>query len=82
MSEIVVKLDEMLLKRKMRLNELSALVNITEANLSVLKNNHAKAIRFSTLQLLCAALNCLPGELLELRQNSNSDKADKATIFL
>ncbi len=63
--KIVVKLDEVLLSRKMRLNELAALVDITEANLSILKTGKAKAIRFSTLEALCKALNCQPGDLLE-----------------
>lgn len=63
--KIVVKLDEMMARRKMRLNELSQLVDITEANLSVLKTGKAKAIRFSTLQALCNALKCQPGDLLE-----------------
>lgn len=63
--EIVVKLDEMIARRKMRVNELSDKVGITEANLSILKNDKAKAIRFSTLAALCKALNCQPGDLLE-----------------
>lgn len=62
---IIVKLDEMMAKRKMRLNELAEKVGITEANLSILKNDKAKAIRFSTLSALCKALDCQPGELLE-----------------
>ncbi len=63
--KIVVKLDEMMAKRKMRLNELAERVDITEANLSILKTSKAKAIRFSTLQALCLALDCQPGDLLE-----------------
>ncbi len=55
----------MMAKRKMRLNELAEKVGITEANLSILKNDKAKAIRFSTLSALCKALDCQPGELLE-----------------
>ena len=55
----------MMAKRKMRLNELAQKVGITEANLSILKNDKAKAIRFSTLSALCKALDCQPGELLE-----------------
>ncbi|MBM3886957.1 helix-turn-helix transcriptional regulator [Candidatus Dependentiae bacterium] len=65
MACIKVKLDEMMVKKKMRLNELAERVNITEANLSILKNNKAKAIRFSTLEALCAALECQPADLLE-----------------
>ncbi|MGE0206679.1 MAG: helix-turn-helix domain-containing protein [Candidatus Babeliales bacterium] len=63
--EIRVKLDEMMAKRKIRLHELAEKVNITEANLSILKNEKAKAIRFSTLIALCQALNCQPGDLFE-----------------
>ena len=62
--EIIVKLDEMMARRKIRLNELAQLVGITEANLSILKNGKAKAIRFSTLEALCKALDCQPGDLL------------------
>lgn len=65
--EIIVRLDEMMAKRKMRLNELAAKVGITEANLSILKNDKAKAIRFSTLIALCKALDCQPGDLLEVK---------------
>ncbi len=60
-----IKLDEVMLQRKMRLNELAKKVDITEANLSILKNGKAKAIRFSTLEALCLALNCQPGDLLQ-----------------
>ena len=62
---IVVNLDVMLAKRKMRMNELSEKVGITLANLSILKNNKGKAIRFSTLEALCEVLECQPGDLLE-----------------
>ena len=62
---IVVNLDVMMAKRKMSLNELSARVDITLANLSILKNNKAKAVRFSTLEAICKALDCQPGDLLE-----------------
>lgn len=62
---IRVRLDEMMARRKMRLNELAEKVGITEANLSILKNEKAKAIRFSTLVALCEALECQPGDLLE-----------------
>lgn len=61
---IVVTLDQMMAKRKMRLNELAARVGITEANLSILKTDKAKAIRFSTLEALCRVLDCQPGDLL------------------
>ncbi len=62
---ITVNLDVMLAKRKMRLNELAEAVGITPQNLSVLKTGRAKAIRFSTLEVLCEALDCQPGDLLE-----------------
>ena len=64
MPEIKVKLDEMMVRRKVRLNELAERVGITEANLSILKNDKAKAIRFSTLEALCRVLECQPGDLL------------------
>ena len=63
--KIIVNLDVMLAKRKMSLTELSAKVGLTMANLSVLKTGKAKAIRFSTLEALCAALDCQPGDILE-----------------
>jgi len=62
---IVVNLDLLLLKRKMKLTELAGRVDITLANLSVLKQNKARAIRFSTLDALCRELGCQPGDLLE-----------------
>jgi len=62
---IKVKLDLMLVKRGMKLSELSQVVGITLANLSILKTNKAKAIRFSTLEAICQALDCQPGDLLE-----------------
>lgn len=62
---IIVNLDVMLAKRKMSMNELSDKVGITLANLSILKNNKGKAIRFSTLEAICEVLECQPGELLE-----------------
>lgn len=62
---IVVNLDVMMARRKMTLSQLSEKVDITLANLSILKNNKAKAVRFSTLAAICAALECQPGDLLE-----------------
>lgn len=62
---IVVNLDVVLAKRKMSMNELSDKVGVTLANLSILKNNKGKAIRFSTLEALCEVLECQPGDLLE-----------------
>ena len=64
---IVVNLDVMMAKRKISLNELSAKTGITPANLSILKTNKAKAIRFSTLELICDVLKCQPGDILEYR---------------
>lgn len=62
---IVVNLDVVMAKRKMSLNELAQRVDITLANLSILKNNHAKAVRFTTLEAICRALDCQPGDILE-----------------
>ena len=62
---IVVNLDVMMAKRKVGLSELAAEVDITLANLSILKNNKAKAVRFSTLEAICKALDCQPGDILE-----------------
>jgi putative transcriptional regulator len=62
---IVVNIDVMLATRKMSLTELSEKVGITMANLSILKNSKAKAIRFSTLEAICEALDCQPGDILE-----------------
>ena len=62
---IIVNLDVMLAKRKMSLSQLSEQVDVTIANLSVLKTNKAKAVRFSTLEAICKALNCQPGDILE-----------------
>lgn len=62
---IVVNLDVMMAKRKMSLNELAEKVDITPANLSILKTGKAKAVRFSTLELICKVLACQPGDILE-----------------
>ena len=62
---IIVNIDVMMAKRKMSAGELSEKVGITPTNLSILKNNKAKAIRFSTLEALCKALNCQPADILE-----------------
>ncbi len=67
---IYVNLDLMLVKRKMALTELAERVGITLANLSILKTNKARAIRFSTLESLCRELECQPGDLLEYRSSS------------
>ncbi len=66
---IIVNLDVMMAKRKMSLSELSEKMDITLANLSILKNNKARAIRFSTLERLCQILNCQPSDLLEYKES-------------
>ena len=66
---IIVDLDVMMAKRKMSLNELSERVGITLANLSILKTGKAKAVRFSTLDAICKALDCTPGDILEYRND-------------
>ncbi|MBQ1225405.1 MAG: helix-turn-helix transcriptional regulator [Alistipes sp.] len=65
---IVVKLDAVMARRKITLTELSERVGITPANLSIIKNGHARAIRFSTLEALCHELHCQPGDILELQE--------------
>lgn len=62
---IIINIDVMMAKRKMSAGELSEKIGITPTNLSILKNNKAKAIRFSTLEALCKALNCQPADILE-----------------
>ena len=64
MGRVVVRLDDMLHARRMTLTELSECIGITVANLSILKTGKARAIRFSTLEAICAALECQPGDLL------------------
>ena len=66
---IEVNLDVMMARRRMSLNELSERVGITIANLSILKNNKAKAVRFSTLDAICRELQCSPGEILEYKED-------------
>ncbi|HEX5221616.1 MAG TPA: helix-turn-helix transcriptional regulator [Verrucomicrobiae bacterium] len=65
---IIINIDVMLAKRKMSVTELTEKVGITMANISVLKNGKAKAIRFSTLEGICKALECQPGDILEYRE--------------
>ena len=67
---IIVNVDVMMAKRKMSLNELSERVGITIANLSILKTGKAKAVRFSTLDAICRALDCSPGDILEYSQTN------------
>ncbi|MEZ9397301.1 helix-turn-helix domain-containing protein [Vibrio splendidus] len=70
---IRINLDIVMAKRKMRLKTLAKEVGITEANLSILKNGKAKAVRLSTLDKLCEVLECQPGDILEFEQNDNQD---------
>ncbi len=67
---IIVNLDVMMARHKMSLNELSERVGITVANLSILKTGKAKAVRFSTLDAICRALDCTPGDILEYRPDA------------
>ncbi|EPB3054384.1 helix-turn-helix domain-containing protein [Enterococcus hirae] len=67
---IIINLDVMLAKRKMSVTELSKKVGLTMANISILKNGKAKAIRFSTLDKICEVLNCQPGDILEYQDRS------------
>ena len=69
--EILVNLDVMMAKRKISSGELAERIGITPANLSILKTNKAKAIRFSTLATLCRELQCQPGDLLEFKDDQN-----------
>ena len=68
---IIIQLDVMMAKRKIGLMELAEKINITPANLSILKNNKAKAIRLSTLDEICKALNCQPGDIIEYVEDGN-----------
>lgn len=69
---IIINLDVMLAKRKMRLNQLSEKVNITMSNLSILKQGKAKAIKLSTLDAICKALDCQPGDILEYQEGDET----------
>lgn len=72
---IIVNLDVMMAKRKISSQDLAEKVGITQANLSILKTNKGKAIRFSTLDRICEVLNCTPGDILEFQKDSeNNDK--------
>ena len=71
---IIVNLDVMMAKRKVSLNELSEKVDLTLANLSILKTGKAKAIRFSTLEAICKALDCQPGDLLEYAREQRPEE--------
>ena len=71
---IIVNLDVMMAKRKMSAGELAEKIGITPANLSILKNNKAKAIRFSTLEEICRILNCQPGDILEYQEGEEDNE--------
>ena len=71
---IIVNLDVMMAKRKMSLGELSQKVDVTMANLSILKNNKARAVRFSTLEAICKALDCQPGDILEFVPDGGAEQ--------
>ena len=77
---IIINLDVMMAKRKMSLNELSDKVGITLANLSILKNNHAKAVRLSTLDALCKALDCQPADILEYVPDAQASTVEDAEL--
>lgn len=71
---VIVNLDVMLARRKMSVTELSEKVGITMANISILKNGKARAIKFSTLGAICRALECQPGDILEWREENEDDR--------
>ena len=71
---VIVNLDVMLARRKMSVTELSEKVGITMANISILKNGKARAIKFSTLGAICRALECQPGDILEWREDDEDDQ--------
>ncbi len=78
---IIINLDVMMAKRKKGLTELAGEIDLTLANLSILKNNKAKAIRLSTLEAICKALDCQPGDLLEYRADAeNEEKGEESGI--
>jgi len=76
---IIIHIDVMLAKRKMSVTELTEKVGITMANISILKNGKAKAIRLSTLEAICKALDCQPGDILEYQMETASDTAKPAS---
>ena len=73
MARIVIRLDEKLHERRMTLTELAARIDITVANLSILKTGKAKAIRFSTLESICTVLDCQPGDLLSFNKGDGGN---------
>lgn len=73
MGRIILRLDRLMLEKKIPLNDLAAQVGITYVNLSKLKNNHVNAIRFSTLAAICQALDCQPGDILEYVEDEEEE---------
>jgi putative transcriptional regulator len=73
MKQIIIRLDVMLALRKVKARDLAARIGITEANLSLLRTGKVKGVRFDTLALLCEALDCTPGDLLEIGENVEKD---------
>ena len=71
---LIINLDVMMAKRKMSLGELSECVDITQANLSILKNGKARAIRFTTLEAICRELDCQPGDIIEYRADEPEEE--------
>lgn len=71
---IIVHLDVIMAKNKMTVQELSQRVGITPANISIFKNGHARAVRFTTLEAICEILHCQPGDLLEYREGESSEQ--------
>ncbi|AIL13032.1 XRE family transcriptional regulator [Candidatus Paracaedimonas acanthamoebae] len=80
--KIIVRLDELMARRKMKLNKLAELVGISETNLSILKTGKAKAIRFSTLEAICSALECQPGDILDIEKSLKLQQTDAETAIL
>jgi len=78
---IYIHLDALMAQRKMKLNELAKLVDITVANLSILKSGRAKAIRFTTLSALCQALDCQPGDLISYKPNPIQAPVPRITLL-
>jgi putative transcriptional regulator len=76
---IVVNLDVMLARRKMRSKELAERIGITEQNVSLLKSGKVKGVRFDTLERICAALDCQPGDILEYRSDADDSRVRKAS---
>ena len=77
MKKIIINLDVMLAKRKMKLRDLAEKIGITQANLSILKQGKAKAIRFSTLEAICDALDCEPWDILSVQNIENPENSTK-----